>query len=154
MRQFNLETALQAKADLEVENELELWVINYLNGPANNTPFAEGLKQQKRYWRGPLEVPLSKLTRVCGPEADMPYRVKESDWLEKTDAIAQSFVDIKEFPPLIVSYKSTECKTLIVNDGNHRFKAFNSLGLEHCWVIQWYPDLEHYQVHEELNFVI
>lgn len=133
---------------------LEPWVLAYLYGPANNTPFAEGLKKEKRYWQGPLEVSLSKLTRVCGPEADMPYRVSESEWLEKTDKITQSFKDIKEFPPLIVSYQSTKSKTLTIDDGNHRFQAFSNLGLERCWIIQWYPNLEHYKAHEKRAFVI
>ena len=76
IEEFILKTAQQAA----LEGRLEPWVIDYLKGPANNIAFAEGLKKEQRYWRGPLEVPLSKLTRVCGPEVDMPYRVKELEW--------------------------------------------------------------------------
>lgn len=147
MNQFTLKTAQQAKE----QGELELWVHTYLMGPANNVPFVDGLKREKRYWRGPLEISLSRLKRMCGPEADMPYRVLEDHWLEKTQRIAKSFEVIENFPPLIVSIVDGIFQ---IDDGNHRYQAFSSLGLESCWIILWYPALGDYQRHEERDFEV
>jgi len=147
MNQFTLETAQQAKE----QGRLEPWVHAYLMGSGNNVPFADGLKREKRYWRGPLEVSLSKLKRMCGPEADMPYRVLEAHWLEKTEGIAKSFEDLEKFPPLLVSIVDGVFQ---IDDGNHRFQAFSSLNLESCWIILWYATLQDYQSHEEVGFVI
>src|SRR5688572_20148108 len=115
--------------------QLEAWVHSYLLGPGANRAFSEGLKLRPRYWRDPELLPLQMLRRTCGPEPAMPFREPLDTWQARVSAIASSFRDLALFPPLIARY---EPGRLPINDGSHRYAAFETLGLVHCWVIVWY----------------
>lgn len=145
--EFNLTTATQAAE----QGQLESWVLTYLEGPGNNQPFADGLRLEQRWWHGPVEMHLTSLTRVCGPEPEMPYRVTVDAWEAHTTRIARTFRAITDFPPLIVQYTSDR---LVIDDGNHRYHAFTTLELERCWVILWYANGDDYEAHQRLNFEI
>jgi hypothetical protein len=140
MDDFSLAGALTAAEN----GQLEAWVHSYLLGPGGNQPFSEGLLRRPRYWRAPELLPLRLLQRTCGPEPDLPFRVSLEAWQSRVGAIASGFCERNLYPPLIVQYSSGD---LLISDGNHRFAAFEQLGLEACWVIVWYPDeteLEHH----------
>lgn len=114
--------------------KLEDWVDAFLRGEGKNIPFADGLKKQKRYWYGPIHASLKKLSRCCGPEKEMEYKVSEDHWERKTSAMAEYLKNGGEFPPLIAEYKDG---SFIINDGNHRFGTYEKMGLEKHWVIFW-----------------
>jgi hypothetical protein len=116
------------------EGQLEKWVDEFLRGEGKNIPFADGLKKEKRYWYGPIEFPLNKLTRCCGPEEEMRYKVSQEHWERKTGEMRKHIESGGEFPPLIAEYKN---KILTVNDGNHRMGAYEKLGLKKAWIIFW-----------------
>lgn len=130
---FDLPTA-QAYAH---SGQIETWVHAYLtSGDWANVPFSQGLKQQPRWWRGPLWLPLASLTRVVGPEPEMEYCIPAASWHDRTQHIAASHPQPHELPPLIAEYRAGG--ELSLRDGNHRHGAMQLLGWSHCWVLIWY----------------
>ena len=143
---FPLKTAHKAAAN----NDIEGWVHRYLLSEGDNKAFSDGLYKEKRYWRGPMLFPMASLTRVCGPEEGMPYRYPDpKPWNDFIAYLIKGFGELEAYPPLIVSYVDGQ---FIIDDGNHRFYAFEQMGIEACWVILWYPDREQYDAHAGQGF--
>lgn len=138
---FNVTTAQQYARGGKIEE----WVHLYLNsGDWANVPFSEGLKLQQRWWHGPVEMPLSKLVRAVGVEANREYRVSAGYWLECIVKMAESMTDPLAIPPLIVEYRQGE---LSVRDGNTRLGAMELLGWSVFWVIIWYNSETDFKKH-------
>lgn len=83
---------------------LEEWLHTYLLFERKNKAFSDGLYKEKRYYLGPIAMPLKLLKRSSGPEADMKWQVdaevfeaRVSDWQDKIRTN-------KFLPPVIVSY--------------------------------------------------
>ena len=114
---------------------LDDWVHSYLNGgPWANVGLSEGLRRQRRYWLGPILLPPNSLERCCGPEPEMEYRMPADGWRRRVTAIADSLVDARKLPPLIVEWRAG---TLSIRDGSHRHAAMVKTGWHSCWVIIW-----------------
>jgi len=123
--------------------EIEVWVHHYLTaGTWANLAFSEGLKREKRWWNGPVEVNVSALTRCVGPEPGMEYSVTREYWDKRTRELAETMTDALAIPPLIVEYRGGE---LSVRDGNTRLGTMELLGWQKCWVILWYNSEEDYR---------
>lgn len=132
--EFTLTTAQQYASS----NQLEDWIHAYLStGEWSNMGLSNGLKLQKRWWMGPVEVPLESLIRCGGPEPHLEYRMNPADWERRVTAIATTLDDVKDLPPLIVQYRSGEYS---IRDGNHRHEAIKRKGWLTCWVLIWYDD--------------
>ena len=130
------------------EGRLEDWVHQYLKaGPWANPGFSEGLKQQPRWWNGPLEVRLADLSPAVGPEPGMEFVVDLGYWNTRIYTMSKSFTDPLSIPPLILEYRQGE---LSVRDGNTRYGAMRLLGWDKCWVIIWYNSEADYQAHTEI----
>lgn len=57
---------------------IEIWIHAYLtNGGWANPGLADGLCLQQRWWIGPISVDISNLSRCCGPEAGMEYKLAQ-----------------------------------------------------------------------------
>ena len=118
----------------------EEWIHAYLTtGRWANPGLSDGLKLQKRYWRGPLKLSLDDFVRTCGPEPNMKYRVSQQDWDSRTTTIADSLETLQDLPPFILQYVNGE---LILCDGNHRYGALQKLGWSNCWAFIWYDSQE------------
>ena len=140
---FNTPTAIQ----FAKEGNIETWVHTYLNsGDWANPAFSEGLKLQKRWWHGPIELPLSMLQPALGPEPHMEYYVDNAYWQKQTQKLAASFTTLLALPPLIAEYRQG---LLSIRDGNHRYGALQIKGWHSCWVIIWYNSAEDYTKHME-----
>lgn len=134
-------TLASAKAYAEAE-KLDAWIHLYLNEEGRNIPFSDGLKLYDRYYLSPVEVPIKLFKRCTGPEPEMKYQI-DKDWFPKH--VAQIEEAIKagfDMPPMIVHYVNGEFE---LNDGNHRHKAYENLGIEKAWVIFWITEEEEYQ---------
>lgn len=116
---------------------IEEWVHTFLKTTGDNVPFSEGLKLQRRYWAGPVLIPLNQLKRCCGPEEDMEFRVSADHWDKKIASFRDLIRNGWEYAPLIVQIAQDR---LIVSDGNHRYEALRTLNHEDCWVILWGSD--------------
>jgi hypothetical protein len=139
--EFNLQTA-QTFAE---NGRSEEWIYAYLaEGSWANPGLFNGLKLQKRYWRGPLQLSLDDLVRTCGPEPEMPYRVSQYDWDERTGDIADALESLEDLPPFIVQYVAGD---LILCDGNHRYGALRKMGWTDCWAFIWYDSQQELAEH-------
>jgi hypothetical protein len=134
--QFTVSTAIKYARP----GQIETWVHAYLtSGDWANPGLANGLRLQQRWWIGPISVDIADLTRVCGPEPSMEYRVALEQWELRITRLMQSIKDLMSVPPLIVEYRSG---SLSIRDGNHRHEAMRRKGRLKCWVIIWHNSEE------------
>ncbi|WP_238322709.1 ParB N-terminal domain-containing protein [Gorillibacterium massiliense] len=116
---------------------IEEWVHIFLKTIGNNSSFSDGLKLQKRYWLGPIQLSVSELQRCCGPEEHMEYHNPLDDWEKHIETFCDLIQKGWEYPPLIVQHLEGK---LIIRDGNHRHEALRRLHYQNCWVILWDSD--------------
>ena len=128
------ERTLSAALAFAAEGRVEEWVHAYLRSDGRNVPFSDGLKLFPRVWRGPAKIPLSLLTRICGPEEGMRFRVAQAEFEERVSRLAEEVSAGADMPPMIVHCTKVG---LELNDGNHRLEAYRRLGLEEGWAIFW-----------------
>jgi hypothetical protein len=123
------------------EGRLEEWIHAYLNtGHWANLGLSQGLRLQKRYWAGPVEMELAQLIRCCGPEPEMEYRMTPEAWEERVTRIARGLTPDGlthplDLPPLIAQYRGG---LLSLRDGNHRHEAMRRTGWRTAWALIWY----------------
>jgi hypothetical protein len=134
------------------EGKIEEWIHRYLlsgRGGKSNPEFSEGLKREKRWWNGPVELSLNNLSPAVGTESGMEFVVDKDYWNARTSKLAESFSNPESLPPLIAEYRAGE---LSVRDGNTRYGAMRLLGWTTCWVIIWYNSENEFHQHNELLF--
>ena len=134
------------------DGKVEAWVHKYLlsgKGGRSNPEFSEGLKREKRWWNGPVELYLDELSPAVGTHPGMEFVVDKEDWYAWTSRLAKSFSHPTSLPPLITEYRAGE---LSIRDGNTRYGAMRLLGWMKCWVIIWYNSERDYHQHREVLF--
>jgi len=132
--------------------KVEAWVHKYLlsgKGGKTDPEFSEGLKRERRWWNGPVELGLNDLSPAVGTDPGMEYVVDTDHWFAWTSKLAKSFSNPASLPPLIVEYRAGE---LSIRDGNTRYGAMRLLGWTSCWVIVWYNSERDYHQHSEELF--
>jgi hypothetical protein len=130
--EFTVSTAIEHARSGQVET----WIQAYLtSGDWANPGLASGLRLQQRWWIGPVSVNISDLTRACGPESWMEYRVLPEQWEQRITGLMRSITDLMRLPPLIVEYRSG---SLSIRDGNHRHEAMRRKRWLKCWVVVWH----------------
>ena len=131
-------TLSSAKAYAEA-GKLDAWIHLYLNEEGRNIPFSDGLKLFDRYYFSPAQFPIGLFTRCTGPEPEMKYRVDKDWWEHRIAELEKSVKADDDMPPLIVHYVDGAFE---LNDGNHRHKVYENLGIEKAWVIIWITEEE------------
>ena len=131
-------TLSSAKAYGEA-GKMDAWIHLYLNEEGRNIPFSDGLKLFARYYFSPVLFPVSLFKRCAGPEPEMKYRIDKDWWEQRVAGLEKSIQDDPDMPPLMVHYVDGEFE---LNDGNHRHKAYENLGIENAWVIIWITEKE------------
>ena len=134
------------------EGKIEEWVHKYLltgRGGKSNSEFSEGLKREKRWWNGPIELSLNELSPAVGTSPGMEFVVDKDYWSARTNKMAKSFSNPLSLPPLIAEYRAGE---LSVRDGNTRYGTMRLLEWPKCWVIIWYNSESDYHQHNEILF--
>ena len=131
-------TLSSAKAYGEA-GKMDAWIHLYLNEEGRNIPFSDGLKLFARYYFSPALFPVSLFKRCAGPEPEMKYRIDRDWWEQRVAGLEKSIQDDPDMPPLMVHYVDGEFE---LNDGNHRHKAYENLGIENAWVIIWITEKE------------
>jgi hypothetical protein len=132
--------------------KIEEWVHEYLlngKGGTSNPEFSRGLKREKRWWNGPIELNLDDLSPAVGTDPGMELVVDEDKWYARTSKLAKSFSHPLSLPPLIVEYRAGE---LSIRDGNTRYGAMRHLGWTTGWVIIWYNSESEFIQHSEVLF--
>ncbi len=134
-------TLSSAKAYAEA-GKLDVWIHLYLNEKGRNIPFSDGLKLCERYYLGPIQMPWSLFRRCAGPEPEMKYKIDPA-WFEIHVAqLEKAIQEQPDIPPLIAHYTEGEFE---LNDGNHRHRAYEKLGIENIWVIVWITNPYEYE---------
>jgi hypothetical protein len=129
-QQFSVDAAHEAAG----QGELAHWVADFLASPgSDNALLAAKLSEQFRYWIGPLEVPLSQLNRLAGPEGEpVLCPVDDEEWGDNVDDMKENIEDGWEPPPLIVTFQDDK---LMLEDGNHRVEGLRRSGAEEGWAV-------------------
>ena len=132
-RRFSLASAFEAAE----KDETALWVGDFLaSRGSDNAALAAGLAQKKTWWLGPLQVPLSDLVQLAGPEdEDVLIPVESDEWKEDVDAMEESVEQGWEPPPLLLEYQDGQ---LLIQDGNHRYEALDRVGESKTWALIWF----------------
>lgn len=121
--------------------KLEEWIHAYLLSDGHNKEFSDGLKLLDRYFLGPVKMPLALFKRCCGPEQTMQWVVSKESFEQKVKKLEQILLVENDMPPLIVHYVNGSFE---LNDGNHRWEAYASLGIKEYCVIVWITEKEEY----------
>ena len=114
--------------------KLDAWIHLYLNEDGRNIPFSDGLKLFDRYYIAPVQFPVRLFRRCAGPEPEMKYRIDRDWWEHKVAELEKALRTEEDMPPFIVHYTQGEFE---LNDGNHRRKACENLGIDTVWAIVW-----------------
>ncbi len=126
--------ALSSAKAYAAAGKLDAWIHLYLNEDGRNIPFSDGLKLFDRYYFSPALFPIRLFRRCAGPEQEMKYRIDKDWWDARVAGLEKSIQNDPDMPPLIVHYADGGFE---LNDGNHRHKAYENLGVENAWVILW-----------------
>lgn len=127
---FTLEAARRAAAD----DDLARWVRRFLGSDgSDNQPLGEMLHQRGLHWIGPVELLISRLNRLAGPEGD-PVLVPVGDdyWRDDVDDLEARVERGWEPPPVVVTYERGQLK---LEDGNHRVEAIRRTGDPTTWAV-------------------
>ncbi|MBR5752773.1 MAG: ParB-like nuclease domain-containing protein, partial [Clostridia bacterium] len=82
----------------------------------------------------PARYPLSLFTRCAGPEENMKYRIDKDWWDIRIAELEKAVQAGRDMPPFIVHYVDGAFE---LNDGNHRHKVCENLGIDTVWAIVW-----------------
>jgi hypothetical protein len=123
--------AARAAAERDQLNE---WVAEFLASPgSDNEELAAELTGRPRWWLGPVEVPLDRLSRLAGPPGDpVICPVDEDYWRDDVEDLEEKVRDGWEPPPVILSWRDGE---LYVEDGNHRVEGIRRSGADTTWAV-------------------
>lgn len=128
-----MEFTVSTEFEYALCGQIETWILAYLtSGEWANLGLADGLRLQQGWWIGPISVNISDLSRSCGPEPWMEYKVVREPWEQRITGVMRSITDLMTVPPLIVGYRSG---SLSIRDGNHRHEAMLRKGGLNCWVV-------------------
>lgn len=122
--------------------KMDAWIHLYLNENGRNIPFSDGLKLTDRYYFSPALFPRSAFHRCAGPEPEMKYQIHPGWFLEKVETLQKAIQADPDVPPLIAHYVDGAFE---LNDGNHRHKAYESLGVDTVWAIVWITEESEYE---------
>ena len=125
---------LSSAAEYAKAEKLDAWIHLYLNEEGRNIPFSDGLKLFDRYFISPALFPLDFFTRCTGPEEDMKYRIDGDWWEQRIAELEKAILAGEDMPPLIVHYVDGRFE---LNDGNHRHRAYENLGITNVWAVVW-----------------
>jgi hypothetical protein len=96
--------------------------------------------QPRRWWLGPLEVPLDQLHRLAGPPGDpVLCPLDDDDWRDDVDDLGEKVRDGWEPPPVIVTWREGK---LVLEDGNHRVEGVRRSGERHIWAVIAFDDAD------------
>ena len=116
-------------------NKLEEWVHTFLRNEGNNVDFSDGLMLEDRIYFAPKKMSLNLFERCCGPEKGMKFQIPSEGFYKNVEAIAEKFKNSNwDMPPLIIFKNNGKYE---LNDGNHRYEALRTLGIDRYWIILW-----------------
>lgn len=137
VQQYSVDSARQA-ADADELNE---WVAEFLASPgSDNAPLGKELTEPRRWWLGPIRLPINRLHRLAGPPGEpVLCPLDEDDWADRVDDMEELVKDGWEPPPMIVSWRYNQ---LVLEDGNHRVESIRRAGEREVWAVVGFDSAE------------
>ena len=134
MNQLVFERTLRGAMEAAALGRTDEWVDAFLSsGVGANLPMGVGLKKQRRWWIGPVLLPLDQFRRVAGPEPEMEYRCTHEAWDSHVTTIMG--IEREHLPPVIAEYVGQS--RLRLHDGSHRHEASHRRGQRAIWALIW-----------------
>ncbi|RLS54513.1 MAG: hypothetical protein DWH91_11760 [Planctomycetota bacterium] len=125
--EFNLASA----KEYSTSGRTQEWVLRYLDCPKwKNKGLHDAIKKAVPKWHGPIEVAITGLERICGPEEGLDWPEDLDKWEDRVLEILTSLSDLTELPPLIVHSHNGRLR---IFDGNHRYETMLRKGYLTCW---------------------
>lgn len=116
--------------------EIERWVHQFLLTVGRNPAFSDGLKKARRWWAGPLMVPLERLVPALAPLPDAEYPVNPEAFEKRLAQMIESLASGWLPPPMIAEHR--DGGILSLRDGNHRYEVLRRAGHNAYWTIIWF----------------
>lgn len=118
------------------ENRLDEWLQLFLREDKKdkfnaNIALADGINFEERFFYGPVEFDLEKISPVRIEENLVGNELKYYN--KVVDRMENDF-NGNNFPPLILEYKDDK---FYLTDGNHRYSALRNLGVSKYYSIIW-----------------
>jgi len=132
---------LQQALNLSKQGKIEEWVHSFLlaEGDGQNIGLSEGLKKQKRYWAGPVEIELSLMPPIVGHGSDKEYKESLESWNRRISNMKKDMANGWMPAPLLAEYRGGN---LSLRDGNHRHGALVELGFKKYHTVIWFNSEE------------
>jgi hypothetical protein len=135
-RKYTVDSASRAAE----RDELAEWVADFLASPgSDNAVLAQQLSNPRRWWLGPVQLPIDQLQRLAGPPGE-PVLVPVDDdfWRDDVDEMKERVEEEGwEPPPVIVTWDDGD---LVVEDGNHRLEGLRRAGVDEVWAVVGFTD--------------
>jgi hypothetical protein len=130
-----------ASAAAEVsDEEIARWVGDFLaSRGSDNAILAAALAQAPHWWFGPVELAVTRLERLAGPEEEALVDVDAEEWEDDVDSMQDSIDEGWEPPPLLAEWQDGR---VLLQDGNHRYEALVRAGAEVAWTLVYFPSLD------------
>lgn len=119
------------------KGQIEEWIHAFLQTVGNNRTLSDGLKLEKRFFKGPVLIDIDKINRCCGPEEGMEFYNSIDSWETRVSRIQKLIRSGWDMPPLIIQNING---ILSIRDGNGRHEALKRENKEKCYVIIWDND--------------
>lgn len=124
-----------AAADDDLDRRLDAALQRLLRHGSNANPaLADGLRLRRRWYLGPLLLPLADIPRSSGPEDGMPYPEAPEVWNQRVDVMVAAIRAGWQPPPLLVEVGSH------LMDGNHRHAALLRAGIDRYAAVLMFSD--------------
>ncbi|MBR3116457.1 MAG: hypothetical protein IKF36_01100 [Bacilli bacterium] len=129
---FTLEEAIVYSKEGRIDEWIQEFLRNKFDEHANpNLPLADGLLLEERFYYGPVEIDLDKITTI---RVEEDLEGNELEWYNKVvDRMSNDF-NGSNFPPLILEYKDNK---LYLTDGNHRYSTLRRKDVDKYYAIIW-----------------
>jgi len=133
---------VQSAKEYNENNMLEEWIHTYLLFERKNKVFSDGLHLEKRYYLGPLAMPLSMFVRSSGPEEGIKWQVHPVVFEDRVNTWREKIQKEEILPPVIVGYAGGEFE---INCNNPLFEALLREGVTYFPVIMWTTKKDDYE---------
>jgi hypothetical protein len=134
---------LSSAKEFERNGKIKEWVQIFLRGGENsNIVLADELQNEKNYYYGPVNLPLSLFEVASGPGIDH-HTENDIKWFYYVvNEMKKSYQANWDMPPMIACYNNGK---LLLNDGTHRYTALQQLGVTEYYAIIWMTKKQDYE---------
>lgn len=133
---------MESAKEYDKNGLLEEWIHTYLLFERKNIVFSQGLYAEKRYYIGPLIMPVNSFRRSSGPEEGMKWHVDVTVFEERTNGWMDKLRNNEKVPPLIISYFDNVFE---INCNSPLYEALVRMEVKEFPVIIWITKKEDYE---------